>query len=144
MEYREDFQEFVSLFLSKHAIFGGWFEHVKGWLKLKDKPNMLFLSYEEMLKDLRGNVIKICKFLGKELDDTAIDSVVTNSTFNAMKGNNMSNYSAVPNYLFNQDKVSFYRKGVAGDYKNHFTAAQEEEFDKAYQDFMKDVNLTFA
>ncbi|KAM8926948.1 3-beta-hydroxysteroid sulfotransferase-like [Pelodytes ibericus] len=144
MECREDFQEFVSLFLSNDAVFGGWFAHVKGWLALKDNPNILFLSYEEMLKDPTANVVKICKFLGKELDDAAIQSVVQHCSFKVMKENNMSNYSAVPNDIFNQEHGSFYRKGIAGDWKNHFTPAQDEEFEGMYKEFMKDVNLTFT
>ncbi|XP_056398259.1 3-beta-hydroxysteroid sulfotransferase-like isoform X2 [Hyla sarda] len=142
MEYREDFQDFVSLFLSKDIIFGRWFEHVKGWLTIKDNPNLLILSYEDMLKDLKSNVIKISKFLGKELDDAAIDSVVEHSSFHAMKANPMSNYSAVPNDVFNKDQGNFHRKGIAGDYKNHFTPAQEEEFERIYKECMEDINIS--
>ncbi|XP_053308349.1 3-beta-hydroxysteroid sulfotransferase-like [Spea bombifrons] len=144
MEIRENFQEFVKYFLSNEALFCGWFEHVKGWLKHKDNPNILFLSYEDMLKDPRGNVVKICKFLGKDLDDAAIDSVVTHSSFKAMKENPMSNYSAVPDYLFNKQQGTFHRKGVSGDWKNHFTPEQEEEFNRIYQELMKDINLDFS
>ncbi|XP_069803468.1 sulfotransferase 2B1-like [Dendropsophus ebraccatus] len=144
MEYRDDFQDFVSLFLSKDIIFGRWFEHVKGWLTLKDSPNLLILSYEDMIKDLKSNVTKICKFLGKELDDAAINSVVEHSSFQAMKSNPMSNYSAVPNEIFNKDHGNFYRKGIAGDHKNHFTPAQEEEFERIYKECMKDINLSFT
>ncbi|PIO34007.1 hypothetical protein AB205_0120680 [Aquarana catesbeiana] len=66
-----------------------------------------------MEQDIRSNVVKICKFLGKDLDDAAIDSVVEHSSFKAMKANNMSNYSTVPNEIFNKDQGSFYRKGPA-------------------------------
>eukprot|EP00079_Xenopus_tropicalis_P027604 XP_012821916.1 PREDICTED: sulfotransferase family 2B member 1 isoform X1 [Xenopus tropicalis] len=144
LEYREDFQEFVSLFLSKDMFYDGWFDHVKGWLPFNDNPNFLLLTYEDMAKDLKSNVIKICQFLGKELDDAAINSVVENSSFKAMKDNEMSNYSAVPDYIFSKAKGSFHRKGITGDWKNYFTPEREEEFNKIYQDLMKDVNLQFA
>ncbi|KAM4703077.1 3-beta-hydroxysteroid sulfotransferase-like [Rhinophrynus dorsalis] len=144
MEYKEDFQEFVALFLSGNMLFDGWFEHVKDWLKLKDNPNFLLLSYDDMIKDPRSNVVKICKFLGKDLDDAAIDSVVEHSSFKAMKANDMSNYSAVPEHIFSKGEGSFHRKGVSGDYKNHFTPEQEAEFEKKYQELMKDVNLNFT
>ncbi|XP_071969479.1 3-beta-hydroxysteroid sulfotransferase-like isoform X2 [Engystomops pustulosus] len=143
MEYREDFQDFVALFLSEDIIFGRWFEHVKGWLTVKDNPNVLILSYEDMLKDPKANVIKICQFLGKELNDAAIDSVVEHSSFQAMKTNPMSNYSAVPNEYFDKEKGTFHRKGIAGDHKNHFTPDQEVEFEKIYKDCMKDFNISF-
>ncbi|XP_075045789.1 sulfotransferase 2B1-like [Mixophyes fleayi] len=143
LKCKEDFQEYLSMFLSKDTPFAGWFDHVKGWLTMKDNPNFLLLSYDDMTKDVRANVIKICKFLGKDLDDAAIDSVVEHSSFKAMKENNMSNYSAVPDSIFKKDTGTFHRKGVSGDYKHHFTPAQEEEFEKIYKDCMKDINFLF-
>ncbi|KAM5132361.1 sulfotransferase 2B1-like isoform 1-T2 [Mantella aurantiaca] len=143
MESRDNFQDFISLFLSKDVIFGRWFEHVKGWLTMKNNPNFLLLSYDSMLKDPRSSVVKICKFLGKDLDDAAIDSVVKHSSFQAMKENNMSNYSAVPNNIFNKQQGSFHRKGISGDHKNHFTPAEEEEFERIYKECMKDIDLDF-
>ncbi|XP_040271534.1 sulfotransferase 2B1-like [Bufo bufo] len=144
MEYKDDFQDFVSLFLSKDIIFGGWFKHVKGWLTIKDNPNLLILSYEDLIKDLKGNVIKISKFLGKELDDAAIDSVVEHSSFQAMKANPMSNYCHVPNDIFDKNIGAFHRKGIAGDHKNHFTPGQKEEFEKIYNECMKDINVSLT
>ncbi|MEE6483167.1 hypothetical protein FKM82_013456 [Ascaphus truei] len=143
MEFKEDFQEFVSMFLSGDVLFCGWFEHVKSWLQQRDNPNFLLLTYEDMLQDLRGNVVKICKFLGKELDDAAVDSVAANASFKVMKENNMSNYTAVPDDIINHSKGSFHRKGISGDWKNHFTPAQEEAFDKAYCEVMKDFNMVY-
>ncbi|XP_068097170.1 sulfotransferase 2B1-like [Hyperolius riggenbachi] len=142
LEKHEEFQDFIPLFLSNKILFGSWFDHVKGWLTMKDQPNFLLLSYDNMVKDLRGNVVKICKFLGKELDDAAIDSVVEHSSFQAMKDNVMSNYSVVPNEIFDKARGSFIRKGVSGDHKNYFTPAQEEEFDRIYNESMKDVDLS--
>ncbi|KAG9463180.1 hypothetical protein GDO78_022251 [Eleutherodactylus coqui] len=45
-----------------------------------------------------------------------------------------------------QDFVSLFlsKDSVAGDHKNHFTPAQEEEFEKIYKDCMKDVNISFT
>nr|DBA16094.1 TPA: hypothetical protein GDO54_003524 [Pyxicephalus adspersus] len=143
MESREDFQDFITLFLSNDVMFGRWFEHVKGWLTIKDNPNFLLLSYDSMVKDLRSSVAKICKFLGKDLSDAAIDSVVEHSSFKAMKDNNMSNYSAVPNDIFNKQHGTFHRKGISGDHKNYFTPAQEEEFNEIYKECMKDIDLAF-
>ncbi|XP_063798807.1 3-beta-hydroxysteroid sulfotransferase-like [Pseudophryne corroboree] len=141
MDCREDFQEFVSLFHSKDIIFGRWSEHVKGWLTMKDNPNFLLFSYDEMLKDPKSNIIKLCKFLGKDLDDAAINSVVENSSFQVMKSNDKSNYSMVPDFIFNKSFGSFHRKGISGDHKQYFTPAQEKEFEELSG--MKDINLPF-
>ncbi|XP_063798818.1 sulfotransferase 2B1-like [Pseudophryne corroboree] len=137
------FQEFLDDFLQGNAMFGSWFEHVKGWMQMKDDSRCFFIAYEELIQDLRGSVVRICKFLGQELDDAQIDSVVEHSAFTAMKENKMSNWSLMPPEVLDQSKGSFLRKGVSGDWKNLFTVAQSENFNKLYQEKMKDINTTF-
>ncbi|KAM4015720.1 sulfotransferase 2B1-like isoform 1-T2 [Anomaloglossus baeobatrachus] len=142
-EAAEDFEKFIDDFIQGQVLFGSWFEHVKGWMTMKDDSRFLFVTYEELLQDLRGCVVRLCKFLGQELDDAQIDLVVKYSTFKSMKENIMSNWSQMPADVLDQTKGSFMRKGVAGDWKNHFTVAQSEYFDKIYKEKMKDVNVNF-
>ncbi|KAM3922400.1 sulfotransferase 2B1-like [Leptodactylus fuscus] len=139
----ENFQNFIEEFIQGKVAFGSWFDHVKGWMQMKDHERFFFITYEELLQDLRGSVVRICKFLGQELDDAQIDSVVEHSTFKSMKDNPMSNWSQMPSDIMDQSKGAFMRKGISGDWKNHFTVAQSEYFDKIYQEKMKDLNRSF-
>lgn len=137
----ENFGDFYSLFMKGDVIYGSWFDHVSGWLSLKDQTNILVMSYEGMLQDPRGSIVKICKFLGRDLDDAAINTVVENTSFKNLKNNQMSNYTLVPNEFIDQRKGTFFRKGISGDWKNYFTIAQNEEFDKIFEEKMKHFNL---
>ncbi|XP_069623592.1 sulfotransferase 2B1-like isoform X1 [Ranitomeya imitator] len=130
-------------FLTENIPYGSWFNHVKGWMGLLGKDNFMFQTYEDLKKDLRGSVIKICRFLGKELDDEAVDSVVKHASFKNMKQNNMANYSLAPLDWMDLEKGPFMRKGIVGDWKNHFTVAQNEYFDKIYKAEMKDFSVKF-
>ncbi|XP_053308567.1 sulfotransferase 2B1-like [Spea bombifrons] len=140
----ESFQKYLEDFLQGNALYGSWFDHVKGWLQMKDDNRFFFITYEELLQDLRGSVVRICEFLGKELDDEAIDLVVEHSTFKSMKENKMSNWSMIPKDVLDHSKGSFLRKGVSGDWKNHFTVAQSEYFDNIYQEKLKDFDFSFV
>ncbi|XP_015277963.1 PREDICTED: sulfotransferase family cytosolic 2B member 1-like [Gekko japonicus] len=136
-------EEFMEEFLSGNVAYGSWFDHVKGWMALKGRPNFFYITYEELWQDLRGSVEKICHFLGKELNSQQIDSVVEYASFRKMKENKMSNFSLIPDHLMDHKRGTFMRKGICGDWKNHLTVPQNKYFDRVYQEKMWGMNTTF-
>ncbi|XP_006026812.1 sulfotransferase family cytosolic 2B member 1 isoform X1 [Alligator sinensis] len=134
--------QFLEEFLKGDVPFGSWFDHVRGWMGLQGHENFFYITYEELLQDLRGSVEQICQFLGKQLDEQALDSVVANASFQAMRKNKMSNFSTAPSFILNKNS-SFLRKGISGDWKNHLTASQSERFDCVYQERMQGLDVTF-
>ncbi|XP_043937373.1 sulfotransferase 2B1-like [Protopterus annectens] len=143
LETPKNLDDFVQKFLKGEVMFGSWFDHLKGWLGVKHKVEIMFQTYEDLLKDPRGSVIKICKFLEKDLDEKAIDSVVAHSSFKSMKENKMSNWSLVPPEMMDR-KTPFMRKGQSGDWKNHFTKEHIDLFDATYKEKMKGMDVKFS
>ncbi|XP_028340932.1 sulfotransferase 2B1, partial [Physeter macrocephalus] len=129
--------QFLKNFLKGEVQFGSWFDHIKGWIRMQGKENFLFITYEELQQDLHSSVQRICQFLGRLLDEEALESVVAHSAFKAMKANTMSNFSLLPPSLLDQSHGAFLRKGICGDWKNHFTVAQSEAFDRVYRERMR-------
>ncbi|XP_066494835.1 sulfotransferase 2B1-like [Tiliqua scincoides] len=136
-------QDFLEEFLSGNVTFGSWFDHVKGWLAMKDKPNFFIHTYEELQQDLWGSVERICRFLGKELTSQQIDSVVANASFQTMKDNKMSNFTQVADEYIDHSKGKLMREGKSGTWKNYLTVAQNEWFHSVYQEKMRGVTVTF-
>jgi len=136
--------EFLRKFLDGKVMFGSWFDHVKGWLNAEDKERVMYISYEEMIMDLKDSVGRIAQFLEKSLDAEVTEKIADRCVFKNMKQNNMSNYSQVPRGFMDQTKSEFLRKGIAGDWKNQLTDAEAEYFDAVYKDKMKDVKYKFA
>merc|ERR1711973_498567 len=54
-KYEATFDEYMAdVFLPKVGVFFGYyFDHVAGWLRQSHKPNVLILTYEDMVEDLR-------------------------------------------------------------------------------------------
>ncbi|XP_042119034.1 sulfotransferase 2A1-like isoform X2 [Peromyscus maniculatus bairdii] len=86
-------------------------------------------------QNTRGTIRKICDFLGKKLEPDELDLVLKYSSFQAMKENKMYNFSIIRKDV-NINGLVLMRKGVPGDWKNHFTVAQAENFDKVFQEKM--------
>ncbi|XP_068959396.1 sulfotransferase 2A1 [Petaurus breviceps papuanus] len=136
----ESFSEMFEMFCQGNVAYGSWFDHICGWLSLRENGNFLLLTYEELLQDLRGNVDRICHFLGTKLKEEEINLVMKNASFSAMKDNKMSNFSIIPDDFMDHSQGRLMRKGIAGDWKNHFTIAQSEAFDKLFQQRMAGID----
>ncbi|XP_073913954.1 sulfotransferase 2A1-like [Castor canadensis] len=128
----KSWDEYFEWFIQGNVPYGSWFEHIHGWMSMRERKNFLVLSYEELKKDTRGTIEKICKFLRKKLEPEELDLVLKYSSFDAMKENKMSNFSL----FLRNDSTILLRKGVTGDWKNHFSEAQVEAFNKTFREKM--------
>ena len=109
-----------------------------------DCPNILYLKYEDMHADLSGNVKKIADFLGIHLEDSIVKKIVDLTTFDVMKMNPSANYSWREADGRTAGSEPFMRKGIVGDWRNHFTQKQSERFDSMYEKIMANTGLDFT
>ena len=79
-------ETWVNYFLAPAFAFYPWPQFVDACWRARDRPNVLFLTYEEMKKDLPGAVRKIAALLGVELTGDEMQAVVRKSSFEYMKG----------------------------------------------------------
>ncbi|XP_050194768.1 sulfotransferase 1B1-like [Myiozetetes cayanensis] len=135
--------QYLEEFMAGRVAYGSWYNHVKGyWERRKDHP-ILYLFYEDLKEDLRREIAKVAQFLGQELSETALDTITRHTSFEAMRDNPTTNYSKVPSDLMDHSVSPFMRKGTTGDWKNHFTVAQNERFDQDYAQKMSGTDLRF-
>ncbi|KAH0506708.1 Amine sulfotransferase [Microtus ochrogaster] len=129
----------------KSVVGSKWFDHIRGWYEHRHDFNIMFLSYEDMKKDLRGSVLKICSFLQKELSEEDVDAVVRQTTFQNMKSDPQANYdhNVKKEIGTRNDQGTFFRKGTFGDWKHHLTVEQNERFDRIFNRNMKNIPLKF-
>ncbi|NWR97164.1 ST1D1 Sulfotransferase, partial [Motacilla alba] len=135
--------EFLENFMAGKVPYGSWYDHVRGWWEKKREKKILYLFYEDMKKDPRQEVHKILQFLGKELAEETVDRILHHTSFQEMKKNPAANYETMLPALMDHSISPFLRKGVSGDWKNHFTVAQNERFDQHYQELMAGSDLHF-
>ncbi|XP_067129640.1 amine sulfotransferase-like [Centruroides vittatus] len=145
------FDEFFEHFITGKIPYGDYFDHVLSWYNHRDDSNVLFLTYEEMKQDICAVVKKICVFLGAEYselinDNEIMKNIVHFSSFDFMKNTTNENYNAIRlqkdkdlgkiHEIWEKRNVidsKIVRKGEVGDWKNHFSASQNERMNELIQ-----------
>uniref|UniRef100_H0XZS2 Sulfotransferase n=1 Tax=Otolemur garnettii TaxID=30611 RepID=H0XZS2_OTOGA len=131
-------EECLEGFLEEAGPYGSWFERCQAMLRTSEGEQTIRKVYDSQKKDTERSVEKICRFLGKKVEPEELSLILKNSSFEIMKENKMSNYSMLGDvYLLQKNPLM--RKGVTGDWKNYFTVAQAEAFDKLFQERMADL-----
>ncbi|XP_012714622.2 sulfotransferase 2B1 isoform X2 [Fundulus heteroclitus] len=144
-EFLEDpgtFDEFMEKFLQGRVLFGKWTEHVKSWRHAELGDRILFITYEEMVQDLPASIRRISDFLCCNLSEEVIQKIAEHCSFQSMKANTMSNFSLVPKEYMDSDKSPFLRKGIVGDWKNHFTSEQLARFQSVIDKELEGENFS--
>ncbi|XP_071384665.1 cytosolic sulfotransferase 3-like [Centroberyx affinis] len=131
-----DWSSFLQRFMEGKMVFGPWYDHVTGWWEKKETHSKIhYMFYEDLIEDTGREIDSLCSFLGLSPSAEEKERVRGGVQFDNMKKDNMANYSTVKVMDF---KISpFMRKGKVGDWKNHFTVAQSEQFDEDYNKRMK-------
>ncbi|XP_013388057.1 bile salt sulfotransferase-like [Lingula anatina] len=125
------------LLVNGKAQYGDWFDHVEEWLKvLENNPNALIMTYEDMKLDLKKQVRLVAEFLGRERSEQFYSDVARLCSFQHMKKEKKD----IRN-VWAEDSEGIFRKGTVGDWRNHFTVAQNEEFNQIFCRRMKNINL---
>jgi lipopolysaccharide transport system ATP-binding protein len=78
------------------------------------------VRYEQLLDDATSHVQRIAEYLGIELSTEVAEAIVSRNSFEVVAGRKRGD----------EDPLSFYRKGLAGDWKNHFTTEAAYEFSR--------------
>ncbi|XP_067323086.1 amine sulfotransferase-like isoform X2 [Anolis sagrei] len=144
LEEIEDFNMFMERFLAGKIVGDLWLDHIEGWYAQKDNFNILFLVYEEMKKDLRSAILKICNFLGKNLNEELVDDIMAKASFDRMRVDPRTNTENLPSDVLDHSKGHFFRKGTIGDWKNTMTVAQNERFDSVFKERMEKLPFKFC
>ncbi|XP_070378067.1 sulfotransferase ssu-1-like [Dermacentor albipictus] len=147
------FDQFLDMFVRGKVDFGDYFENLLSWYEHRGDPNVFFLTYEDLKRDTSGWILRIADFLGKEEygnrmreQPGVLENVVETTSFESMKSLNEEyrnwpkKLEALPNETFTEAMRSMreapgdsikqppmkdhIRKGIVGDWKNHFSREQ--------------------
>ncbi|XP_070573621.1 sulfotransferase 1B1-like [Ptychodera flava] len=129
----------VQAFVEDRLPLTPWIRHVGDWFQRGIEDNVLHVTYEEMTQDLPAIIRKVADFLRRPRTDEAIGKVVRTTSVGEMR-NRLSKMIIADEEMIPKNENPFVRKGIVGDWKNHFTVAQSELFDAAIGVKTKNIN----
>jgi hypothetical protein len=95
-----------------------WVQHIDQWFGLT-RPGITYLTYESLLEDAVATITSCFRALGVyNMDEIVVREAVKRYSFERMTGRSRGSESLADHA----------RKGVAGDWKNHFTREAGEVF----------------
>jgi len=107
------FAEYV--FRRKKPLGYSWSDFVNQWIN----QNVTFVKYEDMRTNPVAELVRITKELaGIELEDGRANQIVENYSFEKQSGRSVGD----------QQTNKFLRKGIVGDWKNHYTEESRAVF----------------
>lgn len=137
-------EEFAQFFMDDEVVYAPFFPHILDAWSKRHHPNMHFMFFEDMKRDLRGEILKVATFLGKSLSDEQLGKLAEHLHFdNFQKNESVNNESGKKTGAMNQDG-HFIRKGKTGDWKNHFSPELNERIDKWIETNLAGTDLTFV
>ena len=94
-----------------------WADHVKQWAF--DRPNVVPISYEQLSEDCEGALARILPaYTNEPVERERLRATIEKFSFQKISGRQRGK----------SDPFSFYRKGIVGDWRNHFTRSAGEVF----------------
>lgn len=143
-------EEAFKLFCDGRCMVGPQWLHALGyWEESRRRPDkVLFLRYEEMLRDPASNVKRLARFMGRpfsaeEEEAGMVDAVVELCSLDSLMGSK-GNQTGTVNDVFGVEKRFFFRKGAAGDWRNHMTPAMAGRLDSIVDCALQGSGLTFG
>ncbi|KAL1443936.1 hypothetical protein MTO96_045739, partial [Rhipicephalus appendiculatus] len=152
------FDDYFDNFVRGTVPFGDYFDHLLSWYGHRNDPNVLFFTYEELKTDTRVQILKMADFLGTEYgnmlrnDDHIMKKLLDGSAFKNMQDIVDSGGSVLHRLIdlpperalkslevfreplrhrsASKGAVRYLRKGIIGDWKNHFSDEQVDRMKK--------------
>lgn len=120
-----------------HPFWPFW-ENVRTWWELRNLPNVHFIHFADLKKDMPGEIRRLADFLEIAIDDSTWDSILLHCSFDYMKANATQ---SVPlgGAFWDGGAKSFIHKGKNGRWRDTLSDEDAQKYeDRALEELGPD------
>ncbi|CAB0007553.1 unnamed protein product [Nesidiocoris tenuis] len=134
-EYTGSQDLFIEAFLQDKVMFSPFWKHVLAYWNRRDLPQLKFITFDDMKKDLRSVLKSVAEHLNVTIPADREDEVLDHLSFARMSKNPMVNFEAERKEMGKLDQ-HFIRKGETGQWKKTLSEELVKRFDSWSNSFL--------
>lgn len=120
---------FLNWLAEDGAPFWPMWENVSSWWAIRDLPNLLFVHFADLKRDLPGEMRRIARFLEIDVAETRWPTLMEHCTFEWMKAN-AAQVAPLGGNMWDGGATTFINKGTNGRWRDHLTAEDIALYEK--------------
>ena len=110
-----------------HPFWPFW-ENLRAWWKIRELPNVLFIHFNDLKRDMPGEMRRIARFLDIPLDEAHWPAILEYCSFDWMK-KNAAKSVPLGGAFWDGGAEVFINKGVNGRWRDTLTADDSVEYE---------------
>lgn len=115
-------------------LLAQWSEYLRSWRRAGEFDNVLLTRYETLVADLPGELARLSAFLDWNVPQPVLEAVAVDHSFAIRSGRQPGD----------ENPFSHRRKGIAGDWQNHFNRETARLFENVFPNLLTDLGYEAA
>lgn len=144
MDFHGSFADYWHYFENNLVRWCPYWTHIKeGWAH-RNHPNVLFMFYEDLIKDLPGAIRNVAKFMDKTVNEDQVARLAEHLNIRNFKNNPSVNCEELKRIkLLKSGEQGFVRLGKTDGWSDEYSPELKERVLKWIEDNSKDLGFKF-
>jgi len=118
------------------STFGSWYQNIGSWYGTKNK-NIIFIKYEDLLKNKYISFKKISEFLNIKFNKRKFDKILENTSFKNLQKQESLSHHSLGHLRDTRKDIRFFRSGRKNQWKKFLSASENKLIKKKWGAYMK-------
>ncbi|XP_046574274.1 sulfotransferase 1B1-like isoform X2 [Haliotis rubra] len=125
--------DYLSCYQDGYMAHGSIFNYICDWWKTAEQYSICQVQYKDMKQNCVNEVRRMAEYLDRPLPEKTYVEIAEACSFINLKHANEKIKDQTYHFQWQQGTSGYFRNGKTGDWKNYFTVAQSEKFEKIYE-----------